>query len=150
VETSERRPALNFGEPDPEEALTAAHIAAFAVALGRDVPPLIVLDTLTPSTGSEQIRQLLVRNVFCDQLASLDARCTVLGTGLAHEYRRTDQLEVLARAVANGDSPARMWQRLAQQEADGGPKATDQTTPLLPPALFSNVPPDAMIGPGAW
>jgi hypothetical protein len=150
VESSERRPALNFGEPDTEEALTPAHIAAFAGALQRDLPPLIVLDVLTPSTGSEQIRQLLVRNVFCDQLASLDNRGTVLGTGLANEYHRAEQLEALAQAVANADGPGRMWHSLAQQEAERGAKATDQTTPLFAPALFSNLPPDAMMGPGTW
>jgi hypothetical protein len=150
VETSERRPALNFGEPDPEEALTAAHIAAFAEGFGRTMPPLIVLDTLTPSTRSEEVRQLLVRNVFCEQLASLDVRGTVLGTGLADGFRRPGQLKVLARAVANGDSPARMWQALAQQVSDVGPMAGDETTPLFVPALFSNLPPDAMMGPGAW
>jgi hypothetical protein len=151
LETSKRTPVLNFGEPGSSEALSAARISELVQSIATGLPPLVVLDVLTPASAREQIRQLLLRNVFCDELTRLGKVHAVLGTGLAPEYARAAQLDVLVRSLADRENPAGVWQRLVGLGPPGpNPPALETAIAELGTALFSYLPPDALMEPGIW
>ncbi|HET9971008.1 MAG TPA: hypothetical protein VFQ68_22410 [Streptosporangiaceae bacterium] len=149
LEISARTPVLSFGEPGPSGALSAVDVSELVASVAADQPPLVVLDVLTPATGTEQIRQLLLRNIFCDQLIRLGQANTVLGTGLASDEIRPIQLHNLILSlgsVANAALPRRQLDRPVIYPSASAEMAIPETST----ALFSRLPPDAVIDPGAW
>jgi tetratricopeptide (TPR) repeat protein len=149
VETSDRRLVLDFsGGFDPSEALPATAIGDLAQAVGPAMPPLVVVDALAPPTSGELVRQLLLRNAFCQQLADLLGGGVVLGTGLTADRARMDQLRRLAQSLADHENPAETWRRLTAGVAG---EDTLETGPRsLGPLLCSSLPPDALPEPGLW
>ena len=149
LEIPARTPVLSFGESDPSGALSAAGVSELVQGTAGDRPPLVVLDVLTPATDSERIRQLLLRNVFCDQLVRLGHASTVLGTGLAPEQTRAIQLSDLVRFLVYQESAADAWPQLT---GPGGPPPASVELAIaeLGTALFSRLPPDAVMNPGIW
>jgi hypothetical protein len=149
LQSSARTPALNFGEYGSERALSAVGISELVQATARDQQPLVVLDVLTPATGTEQIRQLLLRNIFCDHLVRLGQVSTVLGTGLALEHERAMQLGDLIESLAGQENAADAWRRLIRPRVPP-PIAVEEAIPGIGTALFSTLPPDAVMDPGIW
>lgn len=148
LEISSRSPVLNFGKSEPSGALSAAGVSDLVQDATEDRPPLIVLDVVTPATGTERIRQLLLRNLFCDELVRLGYASTVLGTGLAPEEVRAIQLGQLVQSLVYEDNAADAWRRLVRPEVS----VTSQVEMAIPEigmALFSRLPPDAVMIPGA-
>ena len=149
LEVSARTPVLNFGEYGSSGALSAVSISELVQATARNQQPLVVLDALTPSTGTEQIRQLLLRNIFCDHLVRLGQVSTVLGTGLAPEQDRAVQLGDLIQSVVGQENAADAWRRLIRPWAPA-PISAETGVPEIGTALFSTLPPDAVMDPGIW
>jgi hypothetical protein len=146
LEISARTPVLNFGEPEPSGALSAAGVSALVEDTATDQPPLVVLDVLTPATGTERIRQLLLRNVFCDQLMRLGHASTVLGTGLAPQETRAIQLSDLIGALVYQENAADAWRQLIRPGTPP-PASVEMAIPEIGTALFSRLPPDAVMDP---
>ncbi len=149
LEVSSRTPVLYFGEPEAYGVLSAAGVSELVEATTAAQPPLVVLDVLTPATDSERIRQLLLRNVFCDQLLRLGHAATVLGTGLAPEEARAIQLSDLAEALVSAGSAAGAWRQLVRPGTHRA-GSVDKAIAEIGTALFSRLPPDATLVPGTW
>jgi hypothetical protein len=148
LEISSRSPVLNFGESEPSGALSAADVSDLVQDTTDDRPPLVVLDVVTPATGTERIRQLLLRNLFCDELVRLGYASTVLGTGLAPEALRAIQLGQLVQSLVYEDNAADAWRRLVWPGMSDT-SVVEIAIPGIGMALFSRLPPDAPL-PGIW
>jgi hypothetical protein len=149
LEVSARTPVLNFGEYGSSGALSAVSVSELVQATARDLQPPVVLDVLTPATGTEQIRQLLLRNIFCDHLVRLGQVSTVLGTGLASEQERGVQLGDLIQSLVGQENAADAWRRLIRPWGPP-PISAETAVPEIGTALFSTLPPDAVMDPGIW
>ena len=151
VDTSGRRLKLDFsggsGGSDSAEALPATGVSDLAQAVGPVTPPLVVLDVLAPPHETEVIRQLLLRNTLCQQILGLGGVDVVLATGLGTDYVRVAQLRSLAESLASGANAAEIWQRQVRHNLTRMP-ALETNLPLAGTALFSALPPDALMEPG--
>jgi tetratricopeptide (TPR) repeat protein len=147
-------PYLDFGvtagdgpspawEPAQTGVLAVTLLSRLAGQLATEAgPPLVVLDVVAPTTFSEALRQLLLRNDFAYQLMRLSEVETVLATGLATSSWSRTMSEHLAFGLI---SPGRMAAEVAHElqrtpdDDDVGLLSTAGT------ALFSSLPPDAML-----
>ncbi|MEO3858319.1 hypothetical protein [Acrocarpospora sp. B8E8] len=139
IERRGRETVLHFLTDEPGSGLTVDDLDRFVHALGQTVPPLIILDSITPSTSLELALGVLQRNRMADDLLGVDGIWTLLATGLAAGKARATQMTRIAAALVNGESPAEIWRSV--QSASG-------EFPFATTALFSKLRPDAMFHPG--
>jgi hypothetical protein len=151
VDTSGRRLALDFsggsGGSDSAEAFPATGVGDLAQAVGPVTPPLVVLDVLAPPHETELIRQLLLRNTLGQQILGLGGVDVVLATGLGTDHVRVAQLRSLAESLAGGANAAEIWRRQVGHDL-ARDFALETALPLAGTALFSAMPPDALMEPG--
>ncbi|MER5381740.1 peptidoglycan-binding domain-containing protein [Streptomyces sp. NPDC002688] len=110
------------------------------IAAGR-AAPLVIIDVASPAGPSELVRQLLLRNDFAFQLATLGNAVVVLATGLT-EPGDSRQIDEIVHGLRNGSTPAdvaRGLQRLATSED------RLQTLPYTGTALMSSLAPHEML-----
>jgi len=147
VDTSGRRLTLDFsGGSESSGAFHATGISELARAAGS-MMPLVVIDVLAPPHPSELIRQLLLRNTLCQQLLDLRDIGVVLATGLGTDYVRLAQLRSLAESLAGGENAAETWRRQVRHDL-ASESELETVLPLAGTALFSALPPDALMEPG--
>jgi hypothetical protein len=146
LEISARTPVLSFGKAESSGGLSAAGVSELVQATAADHPPIVVLDVLTPATGAEQIRQLLLRNLFCDQLIRLGQANAVFGTGLAPDELRGIQLDHFITSLLGQDNAAAAWREAIRPGVPTSP-SVELAICELGIALFSTLPPDALIDP---
>jgi hypothetical protein len=151
VETSGRRLTLDFsggsGESESAEAFHATGISELVRAGGPTMSLLVVLDVLAPPKPTELIRQLLLRNMLCQQLLDLHGIGVVLATGLGTDYVRVAQLRSLAESLARHENAAEAWRRQVGHDL-ASESALEAVLPLAGTALFSALPPDVLLEPG--
>jgi peptidoglycan hydrolase-like protein with peptidoglycan-binding domain len=151
LNTARRSPMLYFYSPpgaaEPiREPLAASVIDEFVRCLTGVVPPLVILDIAAPATAHETARQLLLRNEFAHQLMQLGATWTLIASGLAGGTLRTTQLEHLAAVFRPGADVAAVCARL-QASATHRDATLAAQLAFTATALFTAIPPDALIEP---
>ncbi|GAA0973013.1 hypothetical protein GCM10009555_027180 [Acrocarpospora macrocephala] len=139
IERPGQVPILHFLTDEPSSGLTVDDLDRFVHTLGQTVPPLIILDSITPSTSLELALAVLLRNRMADDLLAVDGIWTLLATGLADGKARATQMTRIAAALVNGESPAEIWRSVQSASAE---------LPFATTALFSKLRPDAMFHPG--
>ncbi|GAA3828160.1 hypothetical protein GCM10022226_56160 [Sphaerisporangium flaviroseum] len=131
-------PGLSFLGEDVD-ILFPRDLGVLIRSLRQDIPPLLILDAIQPSTTGERSRALLQRNDIADQSLALDGVWTILATGLADGSARISQMTTLARTLVNGEGPGEIWRAL---------QAVSNDLPFATTAVFSKLRPDAMFRPG--
>jgi hypothetical protein len=108
----------------------------------------VVLDVISAPSEYETVRQLLLRNQFATELTALGPETVVLAIGPAGAEAVEEQRQVLAAGFAGGHSAAQVCGALHARWTPGGDRAVRRVLPWLGTALFSCVPPDALLAPG--
>ncbi|GAA1012500.1 hypothetical protein Aple_006950 [Acrocarpospora pleiomorpha] len=142
IERPRRETVLHFLADEPGQkgsGLTVDDLDRFVHTLGQTIPPLIILDSITPSTSLELALGMLQRNRMANDLLTVDGIWTLLATGLAAGKARTTQMTRIAAALVNGEGPAEIWRTVQSASGD---------FPFATTALFSKLRPDAMFHPG--
>jgi hypothetical protein len=147
LERSGRVPVLDFrGGRDP---LSTTVLDDLIRQLTDDAPPMVVLDVAAPHTSYELVRQLLLRNEYMHALGTLGANAPILGFGLHRGALAQRRYENLAHLLVHRRTAADVCRSLHRTPAppDLGPGevlATDAA------ALWTAVPPDALLELGLW
>jgi tetratricopeptide (TPR) repeat protein len=149
MEATGSAPALDFGATtygrespwhgSRTESLAVTPLDRFVDQFSKaGATPLVVLDIIKPRGAYETIRQLLLRNLFAQQLAGLGQVETVLAAGLGNGVPDPEAspagspvLEQLIEGLAQGRTVADVARSL---------QAVDPQV-----VLFSAIPPDAML-----
>jgi tetratricopeptide (TPR) repeat protein len=126
---------------EASDTITVTDLDRFVsrMAAGRR-PSLVVLDIARPARPSEVVRQLLLRNDFAFQLATLGSAPVVLATGLTLPGD-PGQVEVLVNSLRDGWTPAEVARGL--QRLGTGDRL--QTLPYAGTALMSSLRPYEML-----
>ena len=125
LEISARTPVLNFGESDPSGALSAAGVSELVQATARDQPPLVVLDVLTPSTGTERSGSCCCATSSATSSSGSARRARSSAPGSHPSRMRAVQLGDLVRSLVYQENAADAWPRLIRP---GGPAPTSVET----------------------
>ena len=126
--------------PKPRRALAGRLSGiAFHRLIPRDLPtPLVVLDVPGPQAAHETVTQMLLRNAFAAELASLGVVRTILATGLARYAEQRRLYDTLVDALAEGVDVYEVVSRI-RRIADAGGRAA-HSLPFSSAALFTRRP----------
>lgn len=86
--------------------------------------PFVILDTPAPSSVTEWVRQLCLRNAFAGEWCQKEAPAGILATGMGYQEEQTRFYEILLDALPTGTSLGDLVQRIWQQGQDD-PKLAD-------------------------
>ncbi|WP_404961467.1 peptidoglycan-binding protein [Streptomyces sp. 147326] len=126
---------------EDSDTITVTDLDRFVSRMSAGRPgPLVILDIARPARPSELVRQLLLRNDFAHQLATLGSTAVVLATGLtpAGDSRQNIELVTKLRIGWTPAEVARGLQRLAAGDRLEG-------LPYAATALMSSLRPYEML-----
>ncbi|MEU9305057.1 peptidoglycan-binding domain-containing protein [Streptomyces sp. NPDC048269] len=126
---------------EASDTITVTDLDHFVCRMSAGRPaPLVILDIARPARPSELVRQLLLRNDFAFQLASLGNAVVVLATGLT-SAGDSQQIEELVQKLRDDRTPAEVARGL-QHMATGDRL---NALPYAATALMSSLRPYEML-----